>query len=158
MLGSRYPKEAPHQAQTRSIYVGEYGTLLTPRLRVPTDCLEDAEHATTTITHHRNKPWKCARNDLQLVLETLETRIWQRSSWPREGCPAWPAPHGPARPPSHSRPLASARLSSLEDGLFSVMFVGLCPAPPQLPFKRPQIPANRDHKALSRGTSGGLGL
>ena len=28
---------------------------------------------------------------------------------------------------------------------------------PQLPFKRPQIPSNRDHKALNRGTLGGLG-
>ena len=29
---------------------------------------------------------------------------------------------------------------------------------PQLPFKEPQIPSNRDHKALNRGTLGGLGL
>ena len=29
---------------------------------------------------------------------------------------------------------------------------------PQLPFKRPQIPSNRDHKALNRGTLGGLGM
>ena len=28
---------------------------------------------------------------------------------------------------------------------------------PQLPFKRPQIPSNRYHKALNRGTLGGLG-
>ena len=28
---------------------------------------------------------------------------------------------------------------------------------PQLPFKTPQIPSNRDHKALNRGTLGGLG-
>ena len=28
---------------------------------------------------------------------------------------------------------------------------------PQLPFKTPQIPSNRDHKALKRGTLGGLG-
>ena len=28
---------------------------------------------------------------------------------------------------------------------------------PQLPFKRPHIPTNRDHKALNRGTLGGLG-
>ena len=28
---------------------------------------------------------------------------------------------------------------------------------PQLPFKRPQIPSNRDHKALNRGTLGGAG-
>ena len=26
-----------------------------------------------------------------------------------------------------------------------------------LPFKEPQIPSNRDHKALNRGTGGGLG-
>ena len=26
---------------------------------------------------------------------------------------------------------------------------------PQLPFKRPQIPSNRDHEALTRGTLGG---
>ena len=31
------------------------------------------------------------------------------------------------------------------------------PAPPQLPFKTPQIPSNRDHKALNRVTFGGLG-
>ena len=31
------------------------------------------------------------------------------------------------------------------------------PAPPQLPFKTPQIPSNRDHKALNRATLGGLG-
>ena len=29
---------------------------------------------------------------------------------------------------------------------------------PQLPFKRPQIPSNRDHKALNRGTLGGVGI
>ena len=29
---------------------------------------------------------------------------------------------------------------------------------PQLPFKRPQIPSNRDHKGLNRGTLGGLGV
>ena len=29
---------------------------------------------------------------------------------------------------------------------------------PQLPFKEPQIPSNRDHKALNRGTLGGLGI
>ena len=28
---------------------------------------------------------------------------------------------------------------------------------PQLPFKRPQIPSNRDHKALNRAALGGLG-
>ena len=28
---------------------------------------------------------------------------------------------------------------------------------PQLPFKRPQIPSYRDHKALNRATLGGLG-
>ena len=28
---------------------------------------------------------------------------------------------------------------------------------PQLPFKRPQTTSNRDHKALNRGTLGGLG-
>ena len=31
------------------------------------------------------------------------------------------------------------------------------PAPPQLPCKEPQIPSNRDHKALNRGTLGGVG-
>ena len=31
------------------------------------------------------------------------------------------------------------------------------PAPPQLSFKRPQIPSNRDHMALNRATLGGLG-
>ena len=31
------------------------------------------------------------------------------------------------------------------------------PAPPQLPFKESQIPSNGDHKALNRGTLGGLG-
>ena len=29
---------------------------------------------------------------------------------------------------------------------------------PQLPFKKPQIESNRDHKALNRGTLGGLGM
>ena len=29
---------------------------------------------------------------------------------------------------------------------------------PQLPFKEHQIPSNRDHKALNRGTLGGLGI
>ena len=29
---------------------------------------------------------------------------------------------------------------------------------PQLPFKIPQIPSNRDYKALNRGTLGGLGI
>ena len=29
---------------------------------------------------------------------------------------------------------------------------------PQLPFKRLQIPPNKDHKALDRGTLGGLGI
>ena len=29
---------------------------------------------------------------------------------------------------------------------------------PQLPFKRPQIPSNRDHMALNGGTLGGLGI
>ena len=28
---------------------------------------------------------------------------------------------------------------------------------PQLTLKRPQIPSNRDHKALNRGTLGGVG-
>ena len=32
-----------------------------------------------------------------------------------------------------------------------------CSSIPQLPFKRPQIPSNRDHMALNRGTFGGLG-
>ena len=32
------------------------------------------------------------------------------------------------------------------------------PAPPQQPFKTPQIPSTRDHKALNRGTFGGLGM
>ena len=32
------------------------------------------------------------------------------------------------------------------------------PSTPQLPFKKPQIESNRDHKALNRGTLGGLGL
>ena len=32
-----------------------------------------------------------------------------------------------------------------------------CAGTPQLPFKRPQIPSNRDHKALNRGTLGGAG-
>ena len=31
------------------------------------------------------------------------------------------------------------------------------PSTPQLPFKTPQIPSNRDHKALNRRTLGGLG-
>ena len=30
--------------------------------------------------------------------------------------------------------------------------------PPQLPFKTPHIPSNRDHEALIRGTLGGLGI
>ena len=29
---------------------------------------------------------------------------------------------------------------------------------PQLPFKTPQIPSNRGHKAINRGTLGGLGI
>ena len=29
---------------------------------------------------------------------------------------------------------------------------------PQLLFKRPQVPSNRDHKALNRGTLGGAGM
>ena len=29
---------------------------------------------------------------------------------------------------------------------------------PQLPYKTPQIPSNRDHTALNTGTLGGLGL
>ena len=29
---------------------------------------------------------------------------------------------------------------------------------PQLPFKKPQIPSNRDHKNLNRGTLGGAGV
>ena len=29
------------------------------------------------------------------------------------------------------------------------------PAPPQLPFKRPEFPPNGDYKALQNGTSGG---
>ena len=29
---------------------------------------------------------------------------------------------------------------------------------PQLPFKRPHTPTKRDHKALNRGTLGGLGI
>ena len=32
------------------------------------------------------------------------------------------------------------------------------PSTPQQPSKTPQIPSNRDHKALNRGTLGGLGL
>ena len=32
------------------------------------------------------------------------------------------------------------------------------PAPPRLPFKTPQIPSNRDHKATNWGTLGGLGI
>ena len=28
---------------------------------------------------------------------------------------------------------------------------------PQVPFKAPQIPSNRDHQALKRGTLGGAG-
>ena len=31
------------------------------------------------------------------------------------------------------------------------------PATPQLPFKRPQTPSDRDHKALNRDTLAGLG-
>ena len=33
-----------------------------------------------------------------------------------------------------------------------------CTSTPQLPFKIPQIPSNRDHKALNRWTLGGLGI
>ena len=29
--------------------------------------------------------------------------------------------------------------------------------PPHIPLKRPQVPSNRDHKALNRGTLRGLG-
>ena len=32
----------------------------------------------------------------------------------------------------------------------------LIPSTPQLPSKRPQIPSNRDHKALNKGTLGGF--
>ena len=35
--------------------------------------------------------------------------------------------------------------------------VDLNTSTPQLPFKIPQIPSNKDHKALNRGTFGGLG-
>ena len=35
--------------------------------------------------------------------------------------------------------------------------LGFFPAPPQLPSKTPQIPSNRDHKALNRATLGGPG-
>ena len=31
----------------------------------------------------------------------------------------------------------------------------MCTSTPQLPFKRPQIPSYRDHKALNRATFGG---
>ena len=35
--------------------------------------------------------------------------------------------------------------------------LGQMPAPPNYPFKEPQIPSNRDYKALHRGTLGRLG-
>ena len=35
--------------------------------------------------------------------------------------------------------------------------VVLCSSTPQLPFRIPQLPSNRDLKALNRGTLGGLG-
>ena len=42
-----------------------------------------------------------------------------------------------------------------------IHFTGFCihiyTSTPQLPFKRPHIPSNREHKALARGTLGGLG-
>ena len=38
-----------------------------------------------------------------------------------------------------------------------ITFGSLHTSTPQLPFKTPQIPSNRDHKALNRGTLVGLG-
>ena len=39
-----------------------------------------------------------------------------------------------------------------------VMIYSLYTSTPQLPLKRPQIPSNRDHRALNGGTFGGVGI
>ena len=45
-----------------------------------------------------------------------------------------------------------------DPGVFPTYPEGPVTSTPQLPFKEPQIPSNRDCKALNRGTSGGLGI
>ena len=53
----------------------------------------------------------------------------------------------------------AALLDPYDPGCFPLQFwVSESTSTPQLSFKRPHIPSNRDHKALNRGTLGGLGI
>ena len=73
------------------------------------------------------------------------------------GGPMAPQPTrlGNVRPSQACHSLSIRAPSSKEQRLLSVG--SKTSAPPQLPFTIPHIPTNRDHKALNRGTLGGLG-
>ena len=60
-------------------------------------------------------------------------------------------PHGKEVPQRRPQPTVGPSLSL--SGSLSLTL-----STPQLPFKTPQIPSSRDHKALDRGTLRGLGL
>ena len=55
-------------------------------------------------------------------------------------------------------PKVSISCSALEPDCQILMFVWSLGPTPQLPLKEPQIPSHGDHKALNRGTLGGVGL
>ena len=62
-----------------------------------------------------------------------------------------------------TRAATGARGVASSQGSFGLVSLGLsqirstCAGTPQLPFKIPHIPTNGDHRALNRGTLGGLG-
>ena len=69
------------------------------------------------------------------------------------GTPAWTPK---VRKTMAQRPKTT--LSGLLFGSRNVFYNVASPSTPRLAFKRPQIPSNRYHTALNRGTLGGLGL
>ena len=56
----------------------------------------------------------------------------------------------------HSRLLLRSHIQGNSE-LYLWFWATFLTSTPQLPFKRPQISSNGDHKALNRGTSGGVG-
>ena len=58
---------------------------------------------------------------------------------------------------SEQRPERSSEGQSGNDLLSVLLMFRVTTSTPQLPLKEPQIPSNRDHNALNRGTLGGLG-
>ena len=52
----------------------------------------------------------------------------------------------------------TTRWSEVVEGIYIYVCIYIYTSTPQLPFKTPQTPSNRDHKALNRGTLRALGI